>query len=62
MKTLKNVLNITVILLALLSSCKEHDFFELDGKREYIQGSASSSVLSGRNRVKINFAVPNASV
>ncbi|WP_113639548.1 endo-1,4-beta-xylanase [Nubsella zeaxanthinifaciens] len=62
MKTLKNVLNITVILLALLSSCKEHDLFELDGKREYIQGSASSSVLSGRNRVKINFAVPNSAV
>ncbi|WP_461790459.1 endo-1,4-beta-xylanase [Pedobacter sp.] len=51
-----------LLVMTFLSACKEHDLFELDGKREYIQGSASSSVLSGRNRVKINFAVPNSAV
>lgn len=42
--------------------CKEHELFDLDGKRDYIQGSTSSSVWSGRNRVKISFNVPNSAV
>lgn len=61
-KQLNRVIFCSILAMISLSACKEHELFELDGKREYIQGSTNSSVLSGRNRVKINFTVPNNAV
>ena len=48
--------------IALMSACKEHELFNMEAKRDYIQGASSSAVMSGRNRVKINFIVPNIDV
>jgi GH35 family endo-1,4-beta-xylanase len=59
---LKKYLHHFALLLLVAVGCKEHELFDLDGKRDYIQGSTSSSVWSGRNRVKINFNVPNNAV
>ena len=51
-----------ILLGTLVCGCKEHELFNMEGKRDYIPGASSSAVMSGRNRVKINFIVPNSGV